>query len=423
MEYSEKRIGITINEKGINSQNEDILNARYKYLLVMQWKGYWEKKFREKIYSVLKDGGNKKAIFNFDFNNVAEVGYFDNEDRIEVFLKGFISALNFIGSLDELCLIALTNLPERFIEVFRKVSVQLSVKTFPSRVQICLHEKQIGEKDNKRIVMIGNDFAQAICNSYVLSMGQGVQGFDKEDCVNALEIKTKLMLEIDTMKAEKNQVTAEVCPFDVILSCSESDQRSLFERQLKSMAEGALDEDLIGYKLNDTHMRLGSKVHIESFYEMSFLFYRTTIANRLAFNILRKISENSQNETMMEKRVNLEEDNIIFYGYASYSKAVLTSLNEILREYRKRKSLRVNERLEDRIAVAAFQHNLMLESEETQMYFDLPTEAFPGRVSDNNKLILKEKVKVIQIVPISSTLTTFDKMWRRFLFRIFTRKS
>lgn len=415
LEYSEKRVGITINEKGINSQNEDILNARYKYLLVQQWKGYWEKKFREEVYSVLKDGGNKKAIFNFDFNNAAEVGYFDNEDRIEVFLKGFISALNFIGSLDELCLIALTNLPERFIEVFRKVSVQLSVKTFPSRVQICLHEKQIGEKDNKRIVMIGNDFAQAICNSYVLSMGQGVQGFDKEDCVNALEIKTKLMLEIDAMKAEKNQVTAEVCPFDVILSCSESDQRSLFERQLKSMAEGALDEDLIGYKLNDTHMRLGSKVHIESFYEMSFLFYRTTIANRLAFNILRKISENSQNETMMEKRVNLEEDNIIFYGYASYSKAVLTSLNEILREYRKRKSLRVNERLEDRIAVASFQHNLMLESEETQMYFDLPTEVFPGRVSDNNKLILEEKVKVIQIVPISSTLTTFDKMWRRFL--------
>jgi len=56
----------------------------------------------------------------------------------------------------------------------------------------------------------------------------------------------------------------------------------------------------------------------------------------------------------------------------------------------------------------------MLESEETQMYYDLPPMGFPGKVDTENHLSLEEDVKVIQIVPISSTLTTFDKMWKRF---------
>ena len=78
-------------------------------------------------------------------------------------------------------------------------------------------------------------------------------------------------------------------------------------------------------------------------------------------------------------------------------------------------SVGVNCHWEDRVAIASFQHNLMLESEETQMYYDLPSKYFPGSVDQNNHLELNDKIKVIQIVPISSTLTTFDKMWRKFL--------
>lgn len=159
-------------------------------------------------------------------------------------------------------------------------------------------------------------------------------------------------------------------------------------------------------------MKLGSKVHIESFYEMSFLFHRTSIANRLAFNLLRQIKKKSESEFTNKFNINFVTDTILFYGYASYSKALLTSINEILREYRKRNSKNMN-CLEDKIALVSFQHNLMLESEETQMYYDLPPPNFPGNVDMNNHLNLNEEVKVIQVVPISSTLTTFDKMWRR----------
>ena len=409
LEYHEKRKEIILTGSDTHNSQRDILDAKRKYKLVQQWREYWEEKFRESI-EILND--EEKYVFNYDFSVASAISYLKNEDRIEVFLKGMISALDVADDLNELFLIAITNLPKGVIDVFQKISVQLSVKDFPGNVQLCLHEKAEEERKNKRIIMLGKDFLQAICNAYVLCMEQGVEGFKKGDCEKALEIKRTLLSELNLHDEQYDLKKEGVCPFDVILHCSEKDERVLFEKQLEEMAEGSLDEELIGYKLNDTHMRLGSKVHIESFYEMSFLFYRTTVANRLAFIILRRIND-SVSKTAEEKRVDILADSILFYGYASYSKAVLTSINEILRIYRKNKSDDENFRLEDKVAIAAFQHNLMLESEETQMYYDIPKDNFPAKVNEQNYLCLQDKIKVVQIVPISSTLTTFDKMWKK----------
>lgn len=427
LDYYEKRICISQKDNSVSEQQTQILNAKRKYHLVQNWKKYWENKFEDNIRVIRegKDGGRPdagKTVFNYDFYEVSDGTYFNNGDRIEVFLKGMISALNIAGNQEDYFLIALTNLPEGFLEVFRKVCVQLSVRQFPENVQIYLQER---ENKNKRIIMLGKDFSQAIGNSYVLSIGHGVEGFDKNECENALEIKTTLMAGMAVGEGAGGQKMTGVCPFDVILSCSGKDKRSYFEIQLKEMAEGSLDEELIGYKLNNTHMRLGSKVHIDSFYEMSFLFYRTTIANRLAFHLLRQMKKRTGK--VGEEKIDLIKDTILFYGYASYSKALLTSANEILRQYRilYSEKLRNNESLykeslllKDKTAYVSFQHNLMLESEETQMYYDLPLKNFPGSVDEENRLHLKEKIRVIQIVPISSTLTTFDKMWKRFLVSV-----
>lgn len=416
LDYGEKRI-LMPKEQETKSGRINILDAKRKYRLVQTWRSYWEEQFKKNIEDLKGNStttNKRKYIFNYDFNNISATSYFSNDDRIEVCLKGIINALDSVNDLEQYFLIALTNLPERFIEIFRKISVQLSVRRFPDKLQICLHEKQNREKENKRTVMLGNDFSQAIYNAYILSMEQGVDGFDNEDCKKAFDIKEILMSELDVQENQNQQDVIGVCPFDVILSCSETDKRSFFEKQLKEMAEGSLDEELIGYKLNNTHMRLGSKVHIESFYEMSFLFYRTTIANRLAFKILKQMKEGITDKNDTEKKIDLIRDNILFYGYASYSKAILTSINEILREYRKMHSSNSSCKMEDKVAIASFQHNLMLESEETQMYYDLPSENFPGKVMESGYLELQEKIKVIQIVPISSTLTTFDKMWRKF---------
>lgn len=416
LDYEEERVDITLKENGKHIHFTELLDAKKKYRAVQTWQNYWENKFHDCKNLISPEGkAYKKLVFNYDFAKTAASTYFDDSDRIEVFLKGLISALDYVRDEKNDYLIALTNLPAGFIDIFRRICVQISVRRFPQNLQLCLYEKD--ECNGKKVILLGDDFSQAIYNSYVLSMEHGIAGFDKEDCEKASDLIETLMPNTDTSKTLTHLTMMAVCPFGVILKCSSEDNRSFFERQLKNMAEGSLDEEVIGYKLNNTHMCLGSKVHIESFYEMSFLFYRTTIANCLAYKILKRIQQRSTVENLDVERVDLLEDNILFYGYASYSKAILTSISEMLREYRKLKNKEdknTEKHLENRIAFASFQHNLMLESEETQMYYDLPLKDFPGSVDKENHLALQERVKVIQIVPISSTLTTFDKMWKKF---------
>lgn len=412
LEYDEKRINVTLRENESKLRYTELLDAKKKYYMVQKWKDYWKKKLDDVALLIEKDElSGQKHIFNFDFQKVAESQYFSNSDRIEVFLKGLINALDFVNEKKSLFLVALTNLPLGFIDIFRKICVQFSVKSFPSNMQLCLYEQNI--EKGKKIIFLGEDFSEAIYNSYVLSMEHGIAGFDRQDCDKAFELKEMLMSEITVKKEKLFAEKIGACPFDIIMKRTEEDDSTYFEMQLRNMAEGTLDEETVGYKLNNTHMRLGSKVHIESFYEMSFLFYRTTIANRLASNILRKMRREglAANENVENQKIDLLRESILFYGYASYSKAILTSISEILREYRKKHQCGdyVN-----KVAFASFQHNLMLESEETQMYFDLPQNGFPGKVDSGNHLQLEEKIHVIQIVPISSTLTTFEKMWKKF---------
>lgn len=412
LEYEEKREKIIVN-KGFTEQENSILNAKSKFGLVQLWTIYWKRKLSQYIDMLLeKLESNKfsKYVINYDFSEAVGIEYFYDYDRIEVCLKGIIGALEEISDKGVLLYIAMTNLPEGFIEAFRRICVQFSVKKFPKNLQLCLQEQCNIGQPIKRIIMLGKDFAQAIENSYVLSIEHGVVGFEKSECKYAAELKD--VLSFNNYNDENIDEGMRVMPFDVILHCSEKDKITLFEKQLREMAEGALDEAIIGYKLNDTHMRLGSKVHIESFYEMSFLFYRTAIANRIAFLLLRYLLEKSMDQC---GNIDLKNDSLLFYGYASYSKAILTSVTEILEEYRRVLCENGSIGAKSRVAFASFQHNLMLESEETQMYFGLPSERFPGKIDEDNRLQLEENVKIIQIVPISSTLTTFNKMWRKFV--------
>ena len=165
-------------------------------------------------------------------------------------------------------------------------------------------------------------------------------------------------------KRECNHIDSKiVLPFDIILKISEKKKETFFETRMSNLVELPLERHPGGYKLEHTHMRLGSKIHIESFYEMSFLFYRTAIANRIAFAILKDLKRKGQ--------INLLDDEILFYGYASYSKAILTSVTEILRMYRKKHYEEKGVDMKE-VGFASYQHNLQSESEAIQMYFNLP---------------------------------------------------
>lgn len=399
LDYEEKRIEMfgTFNGKQSKTMNYKILDARKKYRYIQEWKEKW----REKYQKVIEGNKNKGyEIYNFDCSVNQDIVYFRDADRMEVFIKGMISAFDIFQEEEGEFYIAFTNLPEGFVEAFRIICVLIGIREFPCNLQIFMQEGYQERTNIKRVIMSGNNFLQAIRNSYTLSLEQGAEGFERRDYISARRL-TYLMGKSESDITHLKSEPIDIMPFDVILGYDKD--TCLFELQLQNMAEGKLDKDVVGYKLEDTHMRLGSKVHIGSFYEMSFLFYRTTIANRIAFMILRRIKKDS-------KKINILEDNILFYGYASYSKAILTSITEILRAYKKKKN-----KAGEMVEFATFQHNLMLESEDTQMYFSIPFSNKISEVTKDNRLIVKETTQIVQVVPISSTLTTFKKMWSEFL--------
>lgn len=395
IDYQEKREPVTV--KAVTGNNPTsgkyIANARTKNILVNQWKeDFWLPRFKKDILGL----ESEKKIFNHDFDAANRSLYFKSADYIEVCLKGLIGAVSVLHDIQKPFYVALTNLPAGFIEQFCKISILMGVRKLPHYFQLCLCEKDI---DNM-IVFAGDDFEEAIYNSYILSLEHGIRGFTRDDCSMAQNLKDILMQKDDKIVAPSKTAIA-IFPFDAVLKNSKDEQRTIFEERIRKKAENSLEHEPIGYKLNQTHMRLGSKVHIESFYEMSFLFYRTTIANRIAFIILQRLKSGDG----LEKKIDIIVDNLIFYGYASYSKAILSSITEILRIYRNDCNTHNNN-----VAFISYEHNVQSESEKVQMHFGLPKN-FPGVVDNENKLRVSETTFIIQIVPISSTLTTFDKMW------------
>lgn len=385
-----------------------------KFEITHAWKEYWTR------YSELDADSN--SVY---FLNVATLPtvYLESKDGIEILIKGFFDALNELCQGRENLLLALVNAPKLFLETFRQITISISANTFPPKTQIYV----IGSDLSESIHLMGNTFAQAIENAYMLSLEHGNQAYSINEVRKAQRLAD---LTINAVECGKTSTASRpVCPFDAILPVPSDEAMSLFDASLRKMAESPMDEPPWGYKLENTHMRLGSKVHIRSFFEMAFLFYRTSIANRVAFEILRKLGEASD----QNKSVDLLEDNLLFYGYASYSKALLTSMLEILKAYRKsvlrkrleeaeqNKDYEAQDKLQDAIrqipkhlAFASYQHNLQSDFhvEDTELYFNF-YDSFLGKKTAKGEIRFNQPVKIVQIVPISSTLTTFTKMENR----------
>ena len=274
---------------------------------------------------------------------------------------------------------------------------------------------------------MGDDFCQAISNAYTLSLEHGSRAYSFKEVNRAhyLKFQNSYSQEIRNQGAEAP--LRLVCPFDVILLEAAEKPFSIFDRKVQRLAEYSLDMPNSGYKLDNIHMRLGSKIHIRAFYEMAFLFYRTSISNRIAFEILRNLRDGVFSST---DKVDIFTDDIIFYGYASYSKALLTSILEILKSYRahildkmaakkedpkeKLAIVEAKKQIPEHLAFVSYQHNLQsdFQVEDTELYFNFYNTVL-GECADKHQVRFNRNVKIVQIVPISSTLTTFDKMESR----------
>lgn len=397
-----------------------ISDAVSKYELIYCWEKYWTSRneFSDK-------GKDVQQTVHFLDTKRMPTYHLATNDNIEIFIKGFINALDTLCNGDRTLLFAFTNASTHFLKVFRQISISLSPKRLSAGLQLFVIEESLEQS----ILFLGNTFGEAVKNAYTFSLEHGSQAYSFDEKERAEVLRSQIRKTTLQEKFTTNQATSRsVCPFDVILPEPKERILSLFDARMCIIAERPMDKLSSGYKLENIHMRLGSKVHIRAFYEMAFLFYRTNVANRIAFEILRRIHVSKGVDG--DKAFDLQNDDVLFYGYASYSKALLTSILEILKAYRsnyfekllqqteneleKEVLLRRIDEIPSHLAIASYQHNLQSEfqSEDTELFFNF----YDNKIGENlgeNKAQFNRPVKIVQIVPISSTLTTFDKMEMR----------
>ena len=401
-----------------NDIKREVTNRDLKRGYINLWNKIWASKINGDISS-LNDKGEttEKVILRYSLNAISDSPLFNSNDAYEVSIKGLLQYLGESEFINK-CYIAITDVPLEFVEIFREVAGIFSIRKFPENVQLCITDKNT----KQLLIMLGDNYLQAISNALILSYGNGFESFSEKEYLQSKD----LFLSMTGLKDDilNDQRGLPACPFDVLLTVPDQNtyievedkkteivEDTLFEKNIRKTIESDIDRGEGGCKINPTHTRLSSNIHIQSFYEVSYLFYRTMIANRIAFLILRKLSK--------DKEIDILKDIVLFYGYVSYSKAILTSLREILCEYRKMSVSASNEResFEKKIGFVSYQHNLHSKSKKMQMYFGI-FEDFPGSVDEKNNLVIDEditeSVKVIQIIPISTTLSTFHTMWKSF---------
>ena len=200
--------------------------------------------------------------------------------------------------------------------------------------------------------------------------------------------------------------------FPYTLFVKGKDNNTLFESELLNQANTFItDRDHQGFKIADTHMRLGNKVHIDTFYEMALFFENPNCAYYTSFLFLREF---------LKRDLDFNKK-ILFYSYASYSRAIIWAIIKILEQYyilvnqeKKLDADKEDERLKEikkkftnNVAFAIYQNDLKLQSDQpqTQMYYN------QEEWQRNPKNIWNPKdTMLVMIVPISSSLTTFNKM-------------
>ena len=182
----------------------------------------------------------------------------------------------------------------------------------------------------------------------------------------------------------------EIAPLEVICK-PEGDGLTLFELYTREKLENSIQGQELGCKIERTHMRLGSAVHICTFYEAELLFSNSLFYSRFAFLLLKELQPKLRQLSPAAER-------LVLYGYSSYSELLLVELQMQLYHWAELngRSLRVE--------------YLILEREAEQRGFNHTDRIRSSSGISAEELSQLPGTKYILVVPINSTLKTHNKM-------------
>lgn len=223
-------------------------------------------------------------------------------------------------------------------------------------------------------------FPQSIEQTFIANRLSGFSGnaIFRDEWISHSDNETKAL-----KKHELN-----LLPYDVMHNVKiNGKEQTIFEAYVQKVLETNIQSAGFGCKIVDTHMRLGSTIHIDSFYEAELLYSNRLFISRFAYLLVREIIMNNDF---------LKASKITLFSYALYSELLIVKIISILELIFPKKSF----------------DYAILEREAEHRGFKHVDRIRYSNPFDNEKKrndYFADR-KVICIVPINSTLKTHEKL-------------
>lgn len=180
----------------------------------------------------------------------------------------------------------------------------------------------------------------------------------------------------------------KILPYELLIKTLNKNKIpiSLFEKNVYCILQKEIEGDELGVKIKDAHMRLGSKIHLDNFFEAEVLFHDNFYVERFAYLIVHEI---------LIKRCGNKR--IFLLGYGNYSEMFMNRIKHILN----------------------YETQIRKDSRELDIcpcYFicsDVEDMEWQGLEKLKN-LNTEEEFEFVLIVPVASSLTTNYKIFRDF---------
>lgn len=381
--YLQKFTGLDTNTKnGTWKENFDIyLNDSWKKIEI-----------KLKYISGTKYGnisGNSELIKNSILNHLEDISNFStffvislpenltdiNPLSAEIITKAIIQALSYrnVKEIQKPLTIVLGECPKFFIPEFFHY-MMIAYDRFNSEIRSVMENRQIycyGEDPFEDFLIKGINLKEMFYN---MTNRYALRG----TFPSFMFLINFILSKNDINEINSDQVEDEI-PFDLILKRNEV---TFFEERAKRILEESISTQHMGCKIENTHVFIGSKIHLHKFYDAEILFqsnyFATRFAALLARDIFQKIKDDKEKDHYHYKLI----------GYGNYSEVVINQTNNFL----------------DHLSDCGNEFKL---SKAVIVDPKISEDEFKQRFQPS-----KEE-KYIFIVPINSTLTTHNKIYSR----------
>ncbi len=190
-------------------------------------------------------------------------------------------------------------------------------------------------------------------------------------------------------------------PFDILAGEKSGD--TIFEMYVKTVVNRSIQGWDLGCKIENTHMRLGSTIHVNHFYEAEVLFGNSLFVERFALLIIKSMLKPSENEFSPLQA----SDKVTLYGYTNYSEQTVFCTMKFLRSMLP--GIDVDYAiLERETENRGFTH---IDRIRYSTYFE------DGKIGEEKRKEYFQSRKIVCVIPIASTLKTNEKMINLFAER------